>query len=76
MELQLHRDDSSCELTVLCFQGQLNITISCVSSVPVRGNPVAGLLETAEDLCYSSAVDWLTSSTGLIEIDKEFQWLI
>ncbi len=42
----------------------------------IHNNPVkAGLVQKAEDWKYSSAVDWLTEGSGLIKIDKGYQWL-
>ncbi|MCD6249842.1 MAG: transposase [candidate division Zixibacteria bacterium] len=57
---------------IVTSEKQLKIKMEYIHNNPVR----AGLVEAAEDWRYSSAVDWLTSSTGLIKIDKEFQWLI
>ena len=50
---------------------QLKVKMEYIHSNPVK----AGLVESAEDWLYSSAVDWLTTETGLVKIDKEFQWL-
>lgn len=42
----------------------------------IHNNPVKeGLVIKAGDWLYSSAKDWLTDSSGLIEIDKDYKWL-
>jgi len=50
---------------------QLRIKMAYIHNNPVR----AALVESADDWLYSSAVDWLTTGKGLIEIDQEFRWL-
>ncbi len=50
---------------------QLRIKIEYIHNNPVK----AGLVERVEDWEYPSAVDWLTEGSGLIGIDKGFQWL-
>jgi len=43
----------------------------------IHNNPVkAGLVASAVDWKYSSAVDWLTDKDGLAKIDKEYHWLV
>jgi len=50
---------------------QLRIKMEYIHNNPVK----AGLVDKAEDWPYSSAVDWLTTRSGLVEIDKDYHWL-
>ena len=56
---------------IIHTERQLRIKMEYIHSNPVK----AGFVENAEDWLYSSAIDWMTARAGLIEIDKEFQWL-
>ncbi len=56
---------------VVHSERQLKIKMEYIHNNPVR----AGLVERAEDWLYSSAIDWLSSKHGMLEIDKEFGWL-
>lgn len=51
---------------------QLKIKMEYIHNNPVR----AGFTENAEEWRYSSASDWLTEKSGLVSIDKEYNWLI
>lgn len=50
---------------------QFKIKMEYIHNNPVRG----GLVKKAEDWPYSSASEWLTGNKGLIEIDKNYEWL-
>ena len=56
---------------IIHSEKQLKIKIDYIHNNPVK----AGLVESAADWLYSSAVDWLTSKEGLIKIDKDYKWL-
>ena len=57
---------------IVTSERQLKIKMEYIHNNPVK----AGLVEQAEDWTYSSAVDWLTDRSGLITIDKEYNWLL
>ena len=57
---------------IVTSERQLKIKMEYIHNNPVK----AELVEQAEDWTYSSAVDWLTDRSGLITIDKEYQWLV
>ena len=56
---------------IINSQDQLKIKMEYIHNNPVKG----GLVEKAEDWTFSSARDWLNDKKGLIEIDKNFEWL-
>lgn len=56
---------------IIQSEKQLKVKMEYIHNNPVK----AGLKQKAENYLYSSAVDWLTSNRGLIEIDREFNWL-
>jgi putative transposase len=56
---------------IIQSEKQLRIKMEYIHNNPVK----AGLVRRAEDWLYSSAVDWLTTRKGLIDIDKEYHWL-
>jgi putative transposase len=55
---------------IITSEKQMRIKMEYIHNNPVK----AGLVDKAEDWRYSSAVDWSTSGSGLIKIDKESQW--
>jgi putative transposase len=56
---------------LITSEKQFGIKIEYIHNNPVK----AKLVSQADNYLFSSAKDWLTEDSGLIEVDKSFSWL-
>jgi len=57
---------------ILYSEEQLKIKIEYIHNNPVK----AGLVASAKEWCFSSASDWLKGESGVVKIDKDYDWLL
>jgi putative transposase len=64
----MHRFDD----VIIISEKQFRIKLEYIHNNPVK----SGLVRNPCDYQFSSAMDWLAGTAGLLPIDKEFSWLV